>query len=67
MHIYMVWPRAKDGPRKTPKKNFRMVPTWKTKKGKTSKFVDSGGYNKNEREGNWRLVMGRQRRVEREN
>jgi hypothetical protein len=27
-----------------------MVPTWKTKKGKTSKFVDAGGYNRNERE-----------------
>ena len=28
-----------------------MVPTWKSKKGKTSKFVDAGGYNRNEREG----------------
>jgi hypothetical protein len=26
------------------------VPTWKTIKGKTSKFVDAGGYNRNERE-----------------
>ena len=25
-----------------------MVSTWKTKKGKTSKFVDAGGYNRNE-------------------
>ena len=32
--------------------NFGMVPIWKTKKGKTSKFVDAGGYNRNEREGN---------------
>ena len=44
-----------------------MVPTWKTKKGKTSKFVNAGRYNMNEREWNWRLVMGRQRRVEKEN
>ena len=28
---------------------FKMVPTWKTKKGKTSEFLDAGGYNKNER------------------
>jgi len=27
-----------------------MVPTWKTKKGKTSEFLDAGGYNKNMRE-----------------
>ena len=27
-----------------------MVPTRKTKKGKTSKFVDVEGYNRNERE-----------------
>ena len=27
-----------------------MVSTWKTKKGKTSKFVDAGGYNRYERE-----------------
>jgi len=27
-----------------------MVSTWKTKKGKTSKFVNDGGYNRNERE-----------------
>ena len=39
-----------------------MEPTWKTKKGKTSKFLNAGGYNKNERAGNWRL--GRQIRVE---
>jgi hypothetical protein len=32
-----------------------MVPTWKTKKGKISKFVDEGGYSRNERSGNWRL------------
>ena len=29
--------------------NFGMGPTWKTKTGKTSKFVDAGGYNRNER------------------
>jgi hypothetical protein len=28
-----------------------MVPTWRTKKRKTSKFVDAGNYNLNEREG----------------
>ena len=44
--------------------NFRMFSTWKTKKGKTSKFVDTGSYNWNEREGNRRLGMGRQRKVE---
>ena len=27
-----------------------MVPTWKTKKGKTSEFVDAGDYNRKERE-----------------
>ena len=44
-----------------------MVPTWKTKKGMTSKFVDAGGYNGNEREGNWRLGMGRQGGVDKQN
>ena len=29
--------------------NFGMVTTWKTKKGKTSKFVNAEGYNRNER------------------
>ena len=33
--------------------NFRMVPTWKTKIGKTSEFLDAGGYNRNEKAGNW--------------
>ena len=39
------------------------------KKGKTSEFLDAGGYNRNEREreGNWRIGMGQQRRVEKEN
>ena len=37
--------------KKAPSKNFGMVPIWKTKKGKTSKFVDAGGYNRNGR--NW--------------
>ena len=41
--------------------DFRMVPTWKTKKGKTSEFLEAGAYNRNERAGNWRLGMGRQR------
>ena len=36
-------------------------------KGKTSKFVDAGGYNWNERAGNFRLGMGRQRGMEKEN
>ena len=27
-----------------------MAPTWKTKKGKTSKCMDAGGYSRNERE-----------------
>ena len=40
-----------------------MVSNWKTKKVKISKVVDLGGYNRNEREGNLRLGMGRQRRV----
>ena len=52
-----------------------MVPTWKTKNGKTSKFVDAGGYNtdergrerERERERNWRFEMDRQTRVKREN
>ena len=44
-----------------------MAPTWKTKKGKNSKFVDAGGYNKNEREGKCRLGMGRQRSMEKVN
>jgi hypothetical protein len=44
-----------------------MVPPWKTKKGKTSAFLDAGGYNRNERAGNWRLGMGRQRGVEKKN
>ena len=43
-----------------------MVSTWKTKKGKTSKFVNAGGYNGNERVEDWRLGMGRQRGVEKE-
>ena len=65
--VKLVWPRAKDGPRKTTKKNFRMVPTKKKKKGKTSEFVDAEGYKRNERAGNWRFGMDRQRGVEKEN
>ena len=34
---------------------------------KTSKFVDAGGYNGNDRKGDWRLRMGRLRGVEKEN
>ena len=33
----------------------------------TSEFLDAGGYKWNERAGNWRLGMGRQRGVEKEN
>ena len=65
--VKLVWPRAKDGTRKAPKKNFKMVPTWKTKKEKTSELVDAGGLNRNERAGNWRLGMGPQRGVEKKN
>ena len=42
-----------------------MVPTWKTKKGKTWKFMDAGAYNSNERETSW-LGVGRQGGVENE-
>ena len=62
----MVEPRSKDGPREAPQKKIVMMPTWKTKKAKTSKFVDAESYNRNEREGNYQLVMGRQRRMEKE-
>ena len=43
-----------------------MVPTWKTKKGKSSEFLDAGGYNRNQSAGNWRLGMGGQRGAEEE-
>ena len=46
---------------------FKIVPTWKTKKGKASEFLDAGGYIMNERAGNWRLGMSRQRGVEKKN
>ena len=55
--VKLVWPSAKDGPRKAPKKNVRMISTWKTEKGKTSEFLDARGYNGNERAGNWQLGM----------
>ena len=42
-----------------------MDPTWKTKKGKISKFVDAEGYNGNEKAGDWRLRMGREKGGER--
>ena len=47
-----------------------MVPAYKTKNGKVSKFVDTGGYNRNEREregGIWQLGVGRQGGVEKKN
>ena len=31
----------------SPSENVGMVPTWKTKKRKTLKFVDAGDYNRN--------------------
>jgi len=34
------------------------------KKGKPSEIQVAGGYNRNERAGNWRLGIGRQRGVE---
>ena len=52
----------KNAGRKVSSKNFGMVPTWKKKrkkkkrkkkkKGKTSKFLDAGGYSRNEGERN---------------
>ena len=33
---------------------------------KTSEFLDAGSYNRNERAGNWRLGMGLQGGVEKE-
>ena len=60
----MFWPLTKDGPMKGLYKNFRMVPTWKTKKADTLEFLDAGGYNRNERAGNWRLGMGRHKELE---
>jgi len=44
-----------------------LLPLWKTKKGKTSKFVDALGDNRNERKGNWRLRMGRLREMQKKN
>ena len=41
--------KQKNGRRKVLSKNFGRVPTWKMKKGKTSKSLDAGGYNRNER------------------
>ena len=65
--VKLVWPCAKDGPRKAPLKNCIMVPIWRTKKGMTSEFLDTRACNWNEKAGNWRLRMGRQRGVEEEN
>ena len=51
--VELVWPRAKNNRRKAKSKGFEMVSTWKkNKKRKTSKFVDAGSNNRNEREGN---------------
>ena len=58
---------CKEWIKKGSSKNFGMMSTSKTKKGKTSKFVDAGGYNRNEREGNFQLGVGRLRRVEKKN
>ena len=44
-----------------------MVSTWKKKKGKTSKLVDAGSHNWNEREGNQECGMDWQRRMEKKN
>ena len=44
-----------------------MVPTWTTKKEKTSKFVDAGSYNMNEREGNQQHGIDRQRTMDKKN
>ena len=49
-----------------------MVSAWKKKKKKkkkrkSSEFLNAGGYNRNQRAGNWRLGMGGQRGVEKEN
>ena len=48
--VELVWPCGKNEQKKAPSNNFGMVPTCKTKKGKTSKFMDAGGYKWNERE-----------------
>ena len=40
---------------------------WKKKKRKTSKFVDAGINNRNEREGTSQHGMGQQRRMEKKN
>jgi hypothetical protein len=52
-----------------------MMPTWKTKKGKISEFLDAGGYNRNdsgelvtwngstERDGERRLIYLRHREM----
>ena len=63
--------------RKAPSENFGMVSIWKMKKRKTSKFADSGGYNRNERksdidggregERSWQLGVGQQEGAEKEN
>jgi hypothetical protein len=65
--VELAWPCANNGPKKAPLKNFKMLTTWKTKKEKTSEFVDASDYNSNERTGNWRLAMGQHRGVEKEN
>ena len=63
--------------KKANSKNFGMVPIRRRKKGKTSKFADAGGYNRNERksdidggregERSWQLGVGQQEGAEKEN
>jgi hypothetical protein len=48
-----------------PRRILEYCPTGRQRK--TSEFLDAGGYNRNERAGNWQLGMGRQREVEKEN
>ena len=52
---------------KLTKRILEWCPPGRRKKGKISKVVDAGGYNRNESEGNWRLGVDRQGRVEKEN
>ena len=53
--------------RKATLKKFGMVTTWMKKKRKTSRFMDAGSNNGNEREGNQQHGMDRQGRMKKEN
>ena len=66
MTSWSVVRRASPRPKFLLIKNFGMVPTKTTKKGKTSKFMDAGGYNKNEREGKLATPNGSTERGEEE-